>query len=123
MTNITKVSNLKPVSFEVPVNRLTPAQTEMLKLLKKCIEEKKILNRDVVLDFYIKHIKKSESYTLTHRWDWIDGGYIRIKIVPELHLWKEEYMIGYHAKTWFQRNLGAVIMKGKLLVIPIINLD
>ena len=58
----TQKPNLTPASFDNGLVRLTDAQKELMKLLHNSVSSGEMISREMMLDFYIKHIKKSETY-------------------------------------------------------------
>lgn len=120
---ITKISNLTPASFENPNVGLTKEQGKLLELLKERVHSNTPITRDCILDFYLQNVKKSEGYKrhlqkynhAMQRWEYTGE--------TEVRLWKNEYNIKSQAVQWFKNNLGAVIIKGKILIIPIIEAD
>lgn len=117
-----KRSPLKPASFEQRAVKLTDAQKMLLKLLIKKASKNEMISREEMVDFYIKHIKKSETFIVQGRWetDWDTGKSVyRYYLTPVTKRWRDEYNFNVQAYQWFKNNLGSVIMKGKVLIVPV----
>lgn len=127
MNEIAKVSNLQPASFDDRrQNELTDAQKNLIQLLIDKAESKEVIKRQDLIDFYILNVKKSETYKeygtkphpnpiYTHRITDYDN--FRVKE------WRKAWNIWTHASQWFKLNLGICILKGKLLAIPVIDVQ
>lgn len=110
-------SDIKPVAFnDIMVNRPRFSGHYLLKLLKDKMEAGQPITRDDISETYIKTCSK-------------DGVTIRIRY--NLHFGKTNAIqadkshpiVKQRALAWFKLNLGAAIIKGKLLVIPIIEIE
>lgn len=126
MNEISKVSELKPASFDnSAVIKLTDAQSSLISLLKKKAVKMEAITRDELLDFYIKNVKGSENYRVYGRKPHPNPEIPYM--IPDYdnytdRQWREYWNIRALAITWFKTNLGACILKGKLLAIPVIEL-
>ena len=56
---LSKISNLSPANISINEIRLTPAQKMLLKLLTESVKNNIPITMDVMIDFYIKYVKKS----------------------------------------------------------------
>lgn len=124
MTTIAK----KPasvMSLSLHEDNLTSAQKALLKLLQTKLTKKEVITKEDILTLYLLEVKGSETYRkygtkphpnpeYTHRITDYDN--------YTTHKWREVYGIQNTAVNWFKNNLGSCIIKGKLLVIPVIEL-
>lgn len=123
MNEVSKISELKPASFEGK-DRLTREQRKLLELLKEKIHSNLPITRNDILEFYITNIKKSPTYkNYARKWDAQYRGYSTDFNDYDIRFWKDKYGIMTLALQWFKNNLGAVIIKGKVLIIPVIELN
>lgn len=91
-------------------------------LIKKSIEENKAIEKEDILDLY--WLFKSHGGTkavFIHNYDRAKGAWEWIKATREN--FGDNYRIRENAPNWFKNNLGSAIIQGKLLVIPIINIE
>lgn len=127
--SLEKTSNIPAVRLNVSQYRLTEGQKFLLNFIKeKCLKNEAI-NRDEVTRIYmhtqwglkfdaqrIKGKKYSHFCSIEKKSIYIDHIYT-------FDEWKKS---GWptpegRAYQWFRSNLGTVVMKGKLVVIPIIE--
>lgn len=115
---IQKGSNLEVASFVDFNNKLTDGQKWLLELLSTRIKEKQPITKEDIIEVYFKTCAKNGTIRyregLTSRLDW--------RQVNCMQLTKEDKFAEKLAVMWFQNNLGRCITKGKLLVIPIIEI-
>jgi hypothetical protein len=92
-------------------------------LIKECVEQKKPITREDIIkiytEFYIKTGKKFKEYewlgwtnTPQERWFEVDRD-----------RFSKHWKTSNNAKQWFKNNLAAAIIAGKLLVIPVIEIE
>lgn len=111
-----KLTALAPTPFDPTFNNLTRGQSLLMNLLKDAIEQKKPVTRDDIAECYIKSVAPSGSKTM---WVWDNGKYTHA-FVP---LKKDSWSVKTKSIQWFKLNLGSCILKGKLLAIPVIEID
>lgn len=122
MNQVSKISNAVPSSFESPSIRLTPQQSQLLIFLKDKVHSNSQITRDDILDFYLKNVKKSSGYKKhLQRYNHALGIW-EYTGETEIRLWKNEWNIKIQAIQWFKNNLGSVILKGKILILPVIEI-
>lgn len=114
------VKNITPVSFitkQVYEERLTVGQKKLLALMQNKISSNTPITLEDIKDTYYDAVNRN-GYMNWHVWE---TGYRQRQISKEqfkLNCWSKEKSI-----QWFKSNLGACILKGKLLVIPIIEIE
>ena len=121
-------NNLSVVSFAESKPKLTSANKLILALLKEACENKSVITRDNIFNLYwiwkfgdVEKIKKTSregTYSrLLDKWTyaWIETEYTKKQYF-------NLYTIKPQALEWFKKNLGAVILKGRLVVLPVIDI-
>lgn len=120
-----KLCDLIPVPFETNKPRMTERQLALLALLNKGITEKRPITREEIIEFYIEW-----SYPTREIWESFlepiigeNGitGYNWRRRKVSLDRDRHRSIINPAAIQWFKSNLGACILKGKLLAIPVIE--
>jgi hypothetical protein len=113
-----KQSELKPASFQNRTDR-TLLQTELiLELLTKGIKENKVIDRDDIINCYVKYVFREGRVVTIQKmqdWKWVD-------LIVDEEDFKKEYWTKSKALNWFKCNLGAAILKGRILAIPVIDI-
>ena len=105
------------LSIELPnTTRLTDGEKALLVLIIKKVKSKNSLTIDEVSDIYQKHVAYGRWY-----WDFS----------PDADLvWKNKRCLGQNlseeqliknTRQWFISNLGRLIIKGKLVAIPVLS--
>jgi hypothetical protein len=108
-------SKLQPASFVDRKKSLSDGQEHLMKLLVERISNKQPITQEDIVECYFKVASK-------------DGETIRVRGCfgsPYFYcnqLEKDSSLARSRANMWFKQNLGACIIKGKLLVIPVIEL-
>lgn len=106
--------NIKAVSFGEDVNSLTFGQTLIIKLLSDRLKEGKPVSKQDITDVYCRAMAPKGQ---KNRWQYqSDGSWKNTAVTLKDH-WSAHYYSG----SWFMRNLGACIIKGKILAIPLIE--
>ena len=118
MTDVIKSSELSAASFIDIKDNLSYGQRNLLQLLKEKISSNTAITKSDIIDCYIKSCSK-DGKTIRYRYN-LSQKYGSIVC---RYFTKEDKEILRFAKSWFQNNLGACILKGKLLVIPIIDIN
>jgi hypothetical protein len=121
-----KQSNLVPASFDRPTVKMTTGQTALLNLLKSKAESKEMISRKDIISFYIEHVKGGDIYKSYGSKPHPNPEYT-YRVVDwdnfTLKRWSDQRNISSQALQWFRQNLGSCILKGKLLAIPVIEID
>lgn len=121
MTELEQTNSVLPsVSFNTDGPKLTGGQTRILIFLKERLQNKKPVTRECILRLYIdcKFVVKDGTIGMRgfyrNKYDWHN------KFPIELAL--QRYDIKSGGLQWFKNNLGACIIKGKLIAIPVIEI-
>lgn len=132
MTELIKENHTEIVSFDSYKPKLTDANKLILKFLKDAYENKTIISKDDICELYIKWKFQNPNKIPHYKDNW--GNYwseyhkshIRSNKRILTYITKEVWLNKWGNKTkcvqWFKNNLGAVILKGKLVVLPIIEI-
>lgn len=116
-----KITDLTPVPFDQRLPILTKAERNIITLLTDRIKTGVPINKDDIIDCYIKTVAVNGKKMMDQCvGDWTkDNGYTWKHIEVDLI---NHYMTPDKAKAWFQRNIGGCILKGGLVVIPVIEI-
>ena len=108
----THQTELRPASFDTSKKKLSDGELALLALMKKKIESEDVISHNDILRIYRKHIQrfdKKETYISKKKgYGWRP---YRVEEIDQM------------AKAWFKRCLGDLILKAKLVVIPVIDLN
>lgn len=115
-------TGLKPVSFAVAVKREDQICI-IVNLLKKCVLEDTKISIEEIIEAWSEWTFRNGRVIFGYYYDennqWINS-----------HNMHKERFLKYcrdaaerRAKDWFMRNFYAAVIKGKLLVIPIIEIE
>lgn len=132
MTEISKQLT-EVVSFEAQKPKITSSNKHILNLLKISLETKRVICREDIYNVYIdwrfgkgalvpfwQSEFKWVYVDYLQRQEWRDQG--KKVYLPRME-WIEKRNYKACAIAWFKNNLGAVILKGKLIVLPIIEIE
>ena len=123
MMDLQKISDIKPASF-VPNNREDSLQIKLiLRLLKSSIDNGKAITLDDIRMLHAEYSMTVMRNGAGYGWFWDDRlnrTYRRAKTIEE---WLHSHSQPSLSITWFKNNLGAAILKGKILAIPVIEID
>lgn len=111
------VKYAKPVSFIEDVGGLSRGQKLLLELLCQKIKSDNGIKIDDIKSCYYDAVSRDGYLNWT---DWSTGGSRQRKIT------KDEFIQTWQSRQkslqWFKSNIGSVILKGKLLIIPLIDI-
>lgn len=118
---IQKQSDLKPAPFDSSFSRLTKGQTLLLNMIRKHIDENKPITREDIAECYGEAMGTKELMEYEGHYDengkWQSRFYRAMVDVS-----KDEHRKKWRSLQWFKLNIGACIMKGKLIVLPVIEI-
>jgi hypothetical protein len=118
-----KISNIQPASF-VPNNREDSLQIKLIVgLLKSSIEEGKSITLDDIRYAHAEYAMTSRRNGSGYNWFIDDDGEKRWRRAKSKEEWFSSHCYPSLSVTWFKNNLGAAILKGRILAIPVIELD
>lgn len=104
------------VSFTEERNKLSRSQDIIFELLTDKLSKKEPINRDDIIDAYFKAVSK-DGKTIRVRSCLYSTQFFQCLFVDRSHPEAKKRAI-----TWFKDNLGGCILKGKMLIIPVINI-
>lgn len=123
MNGIQKISDLKPAVIQADGRRPTASHELLIKFLIKCSNEHKIIDRDSILELYMyTRFGKAKLISIQHT-----PMYSRFRDDPDKMItrdqFKREYRVPSLAMSWFKSALGACIIKGRIIALPVINIE
>lgn len=132
-TNITRQSDIKAVSFSGS-SRLTIQIKLVVDLIKSSIDKNSPITKEDITSIYIdwriaakKGLTKQVISHYESRFNEYHGKYFDHAVWKHTEATREgftaQWDTQYLARQWFKNNLAAAIIKGKLLVIPIIDIE
>jgi hypothetical protein len=122
------VKNISALSIQTTgqVPTLTKGQKELLRIVRDCVQNKNPLTFDLILRAYYDTVRKV-VYEGTN-WHYPNGGYGRYAEYIKhdiLELWAEgkmTYKYKPQIRQWFVANIGILVLKNQLVIIPTIDL-
>ncbi len=112
------------VSFENARPKLNDSNKAILEFIKIKLEKKEPIRRADVTDLYVRTLFPN----LTKKNLFEEKTYCRWTEKTTYRSWtfeqqKERFAIKNKALMWFKNNLATVILKGRLIVLPIIEIE
>lgn len=102
-------------------NQLVPiskGQNALLNLITDCVTNKTVLTMAEIVDCYCRCVRKNYY----HPWDAKPIEYmVRDEFKKQSHVWT--YRLRGLIKAWFINTMGNLVLKGKLIVLPIIEVE
>lgn len=119
---LAKSTECNAVSFEGKTAH-TPATKLVVELIANRVKEQQPITSDDIINLYIDWKITTKQELRTYVW----YGYNNIPREAYISVGVDEYRKYYRVKNlsraWFKNNLANAIIRGKLLVIPIIEID
>jgi len=109
----------RAVGIEQSKAKLTNGQLALLALMKRKIKANEVITKDDVKDIYVKHVQRNKHVDYKFISTSKDGS---SKYVTEKCVYTEAYNLTV-SEQWFRINLGSLILKAKLIAIPVIDID
>ncbi len=123
MGNIQKESDFKPLIIQASGRKPAQSHILLINFLKKCAIENKVVDRDSIIELYIyskygkaKFISIQESPVYSRWHDNADKMLTR-------NQFKQERLVTSRAMSWFKSSIGACVITGKLIVLPVIDIE
>lgn len=114
-------SDLKPVSFTNCVKDTLQIKL-IVALITKSINENNAISIEDIINCYTTYKLNTHGKLTKELW----LGYSHVPQSKRVDITQEEFKALYGtkmaARQWFKSNLGSAIIRGKLLVIPIIEI-
>lgn len=124
------VRNISALSIETTrqIVTLTKGQRALLKIIRDCVENKKHLSFDLIVEAYYHNVRK--VFYIGHGWhcpngDYRSGRYAEYSKHDILECWNKQEKVWYFksaVRQWFVSNIGILVVKNQLVVIPTIDL-
>lgn len=109
--------------------KLTKGQFALLKVIRECVYKTTPLSFDLIVEVYYYNVRKSfslgEGWHRTNPDDWNSGRYTEYVKYDILECWKKQDKLYYFKnsiRTWFVSNIGILVIKNQLVIIPTIDL-
>ena len=114
------------LQFVHPIKRtiLTKSEKSLFESIRDCVENKTPLTWDIVVTLYSKTVRDKYRNDF---WDYNEKRYYYeiLDVIDEYKkdstVWK--YKIKGLVRGWFLGNVGRLVIKNKLIVIPVIDLN
>lgn len=118
---MTELSKINPIPmFERNTIRLSKAQAKLYLYLKNCTDNGVKVDIDSVLDIYWNEVRGGDEVLICRNCG--DGlNKIRYKDAKEYlknDYSRYKYFIIQPAKTWLSNNIGSLVMKGFITIVP-----
>ena len=116
-----KIENFTPINFDNSQVKMTKGQKNLLKMLSNALETNTPISREDIFNCWAKQYPNKQSIREVSKFDWENNKWVYNHVK-----YKIEWENGYDKTTsmaWFKNNLGSCILKGKLLAIPVINIE
>lgn len=119
---IIKPSDCGVASFDEAKNKSTFQIDCILKLLTDSIAANRVIGVDDIRNSHAEWCVKYAQWRSGSGWFIRNGEKVwgRAKTKEE---WLESYCSKYRSIPWFRSHIGHAILKGKLLVLPVINIE
>jgi hypothetical protein len=128
--NIVPINNLNNYAVQVATTgqlvKFTKGQKGLLNTLKLCVESKKTLSWDIIVNCYYENVRKTfddyeyvgqfnDRHRQSYTYDVLDS-YKK----QDFH-WT--YQVRGRVKQWLLSTIGILVLKNQLLILPIINIE
>jgi hypothetical protein len=105
---------------------LTKAQKALLKTVTDCIKNKESLTMDKIVDVYYHNVRK--IHLQEYGWSLEKRKYMHMQELDVMEEYKKNtgnwtYGIRSKVRQWFISNLGILVVKNQLIVVPVINIE
>lgn len=115
------------------IERFTDGQVGLLALINDCVVKNKVCNFDDVVRVYCKTVcgtYHKEVYELEklpgatfYSKKWLPSKKIDVYNEYKANSYEWTYRLRSRVKQWFISTIGILVLKGKLIVLPIIEVD
>lgn len=118
---MTELEKINPIPmFERNGIRLSKAQAKLYLYLKQCTDNSEKVDIDTILDIYWKEVKGGDEALVCKN---CGSGlqYLRYKDSKEYFkndYSRYKYFIVQPAKIWLSHNIGSLVMKGFITIVP-----
>lgn len=118
---MTELDKINPIPmFERNTIRLSKAQAKLYLYLKNCTDNGVKVDIDNILDIYWKEVKGGNEALICKR---CGGGLQNLRYKDAEEYFKNDYssykyFIIQPAKIWVSNNIGSLVMKGFITIVP-----
>jgi len=121
------VKNISALSIQTTgqIPKFTKGQSSLLKLIRECIDKKQPLTFDLIVWTYYDNVRK--QFTKRHYAGQDAHGHSTYSYSHHdiLESWREQKDLWYFKaliRQWFISNIGILVIKNQLVIIPTIDL-
>lgn len=122
--SLSKQTNIRSVSF-APDKKVLPQEQLIIKLITYSIDNNAPITKADIINAYAEYVLMRDRKLIKKIFVRFTEHYHSVYTTIEVN--KEEFAKLYRtkiaARTWFKSNLAGAIIKGRLLVIPIIDIE
>lgn len=125
------VKNISALAIQTTgqVPSLSKGQKALLQIIRDCVEEKRLLTFDLIVNVYYENVRK--KFSIGEGWyyavpgDHRTGRYSVYQEYDILECWKKQDKLWYFRaliRQWFVSNIGILVIKNQLVIVPTIDL-
>lgn len=120
---IERISSLSAASFSANKRENTLNIKLIVDLLKTSIEKGKSITVEDIRGAHAEYSMTSIRANTGYGWYIDDDGQKRYRRAKTKKEWLSSHCYPSLSVAWFKNNLGAAILKGRILAIPVIEID
>lgn len=120
---IQKISDLKPASFSMSGRNDSLQVKLIVELINDSIKNEKPITLDNIRNAHAEYSMNAKRNGTGYGWHTNADGKKQWRRSISKDEWLNCHCCPSLSITWFKNNLGAAIMKGRLLAIPVIDID
>lgn len=113
---VAKIENRLTIAERV--TDLTPAQRACYNFIVDKLNAKEVVTRKAIVEIYKDKILGNRTYWTR---EWVGSEYKQVQKLRRLR--SEVYYIRPAAMQWFKSCIGALVVRGKFLVLPVIDIE
>ena len=114
-------NNIMPASFGVRGDRSKLQTTCIVNLLKTGINDCRVISRSDIVDCYVDYKFHNIEVLEMREWDCWQKKEVLNRYTRET--FRKQKCYEPTVIAWFKNNLGSAILKGRILAIPVIELE
>ena len=107
----------RTIGSALELSKLRIPQQHLYRLIKRCCDEGRMVKTSEIVECYQTHVQRSDGIYRSWKDDSAPGGYVD-RFIPYA-----DWEIRNYARMWFIRNIGVLVSRGYLLVVPMVLED
>lgn len=119
---ILKTADYPVANFAATTPKCSYQVELIVKLLIASVQDKKPITISDIQDIYAQYAMKASRHNTHWRVFYDKDGKRQCEYLKTLQEWREYYATASKARGWFKANLGAAILSGRILAIPVIEM-